>query len=241
MVSSKRILGAEEIGDVRLFRLSELRSDGPATSRGLRIRPSSGREPPPGYREGFRRGVEEGVRRGSAETAARLQREHGERLEAIATRFGARAEALHAGMDAAFAELRARLADDALTLALEIARQVIRAELRTNPESIEAVAREAIAALVDERSSFVLHVNPDDAAMLGDRLAPVLEPRGARIAPDPAIGPGGCRIVSAAAEIDATVGTRWQRVLAAIGKPDAMPAIEAAADAVAAQDDPGRP
>jgi flagellar assembly protein FliH len=241
MVSSKRILGAEEIGDVQAFRLLELRSEGAATSAGLRIRPSSGREPPPGYREGFRRGVEEGVRRGSAETADRLQREHGERLAAIAARFGARAEALHAGMDAAFAELRLRLADDALTLALELARQVIRAELRTNPESIETVAREAVAALIDERSSFVMHMNPDEAAMLGERLAPVLEPRGARLAPDASIGPGGCRIVSASAEIDATVATRWRRVLAAIGKTDAAPPIDSPTDESAADEVEERP
>jgi flagellar assembly protein FliH len=230
MASSKRILGAEELGDVRRFRLEELRHEGPVTGGGLRIRPASGREPPPGYREGFRRGVEEGVRRGSAETADRLQRQHGERLEAIATRFEVRTEGLHAGMDAAFAELRVRLASDAMALALEIARQVIRAELRTNPEAIETVVREAVAALIDERSSFVLHLSPDDADLLGDRLAPVLEPRGARIAIDRSIEVGGCRIAAAAAEIDATVPTRWRRVLASIGVVDPGPSIEAAGD-----------
>jgi hypothetical protein len=90
MVTSKRILGAEEIGDVRRFELSELRSDGPMTPGSARIRPSASREPPPGYREGFRRGVEEGIRRGSAATEVRLQREHGDRLQAIADHFTAR-------------------------------------------------------------------------------------------------------------------------------------------------------
>jgi flagellar assembly protein FliH len=232
MATSSRIVGAEELGDVQVFRLAELRHEGPAAGSGMRIRPSTGREPPPGYREGFRRGVEEGVRRGSAETAERLQREHGERLEAIASLFSRRAEALSAGMDGAFAELRTRLADDALALGLEIARQVMRAELRTHREAIETIAREAVAALIDERSSFVLHLSPDDADLLGDRLSAILAERGARIAVDPAIDSGGCRIVSASAEIDATVATRWRRVLAAIGMADDSPAIDAPADAV---------
>lgn len=224
MVTSKRILGAEELGEVQRFQLTELRNEGPIPAGSARIRPSTGREPPPGYREGFRRGVEEGIRRGTAATEVRLQREHGDRLQAIADHFAARADALHAGMDAALGRIRSDLAGDAMTLALEIARQVVRAELRTQPALIESVVREAVASLIDERASFQLHLNPDDADLFGAQLAPLIEPRGARLVPDPTIEVGGCRIVSASAEVDATLATRWHRVLAAIGAAGAAPA-----------------
>jgi flagellar assembly protein FliH len=232
MVTSKRILGAEEIGDVRRFELSELRSDGPMTPGSARIRPSASREPPPGYREGFRRGVEEGIRRGSAATEVRLQREHGDRLQAIADHFTARADALHAGMDRAMGQIRAELAEDAMALALEIARQIVRAELRTQPSLVETVVREAVASLVDERASFHLHLHPDDADLFGAQLEPLISARGARIVPDPSIEVGGCRVISAGAEVDATVSTRWRRVLAAIGAEGmaAVPSLDAPRD-----------
>jgi len=224
MVTSKRILGAEELGEVQRFQLTELRNEGPIPAGSARIRPSTGREPPPGYREGFRRGVEEGIRRGTAATEVRLQREHGDRLQAIADHFATRADALHAGMDAALGRIRADLAGDAMALALEIARQVIRAELRSQPALIETVVREAVAGLIDERASFQLHLNPDDAELFGAQLAAVLDPRGSRLVPDPSIEVGGCRVVSSIAEVDATLSTRWHRVLAAIGACGAAPA-----------------
>jgi len=57
----------------------------------------------------------------------------------------------------------------------------------------------------------------------------MLTARGARIQPDPAIGVGGCRVQAPGAEIDATLSTRWARVLAAIGRSDELPAPEVTA------------
>ncbi len=45
------------------------------------------------------------------------------------------------------------------------------------------------------------------------------------------IAVGGCRIASAGAEVDATVGTRWRRTLAAIGR--TVPADPAGVDVTA--------
>ena len=97
----------------------------------------------------------------------------------------------------------------------------------------------AIACLIDERSIFSLHLNPDDADLLGPVMAPVLAPRGAQIVPDRSIAAGGCLITSAGAEVDATLNTRWHRVLASIGQPPTATAALDAADAD--EQDPGAP
>ena len=143
------------------------------------------------------------------------------RLQEIAEQFAQRAAMLHDGMAAALAEVRNDVAGQTIELSLEVARQVIRTQLSTTPQSIEPVVREAIASLIDEQTGFTLQLSPDDADLLGPILEPLLHARGARIVPDPAIQTGGCRIISSGAEIDATLRTRWLRVLAAIGIPEA--------------------
>jgi flagellar assembly protein FliH len=225
---SKRIIGAEELGEVRQVKMLELFHEGPAPAPGGGRLRGANREPPPDFKDGFRRGMEEGFRRGSAAAADQIQREHGARLNAIVDQFASQADALHTGMDEALARVRAELADQAVLLALEVARQVIRAELAAQPASLLAVVREAVASLVDERCSFVLHMNPQDVDLLGASLEPMLSARGARIQPDQAISPGGCRVQAPGAEVDATLSTRWARVLAAIGRSEALPAPEVA-------------
>ena len=201
MASFSRIIGAADVTDVRRFKLEELRQGAgglPGKSRSAAT-PSA----PPGYKEGLERGLEEGFQRGAAAAQEQFNHEHG--LQ----------------MPAALADVRTEVAEQTIELALSVARQVIRAQLRTAPADIEPMVREAIGCLVDDRSSFALHLSPDDADLLGPILEPMLQSRSARIVPDPTIQTGGCRIGSPEAEIDATLGTRWQRVVAAIGRPDA--------------------
>jgi flagellar assembly protein FliH len=219
MASFSRIIGAADVTDVRRFKLEEFRQGAggvPGKSRAATA-PSA----PPGYKEGLERGLEEGFQRGAAAAQEQFNHEHGLQMQAIADEFERRAERLHGAMAAALADVRTEVAEQTIELALSVARQVIRAQLRTAPADIEPVVREAIGCLVDDRSSFALHLSPDDADLLGPILEPMLQSRSARIVPDPAIQTGGCRIGSQEAEIDATLGTRWQRVVAAIGRPDA--------------------
>ena len=232
MASSSRIIGAEDVTHVRQFKLDDIHSASGASGLAARLRGRGDQGPPPGYTEGFRRGLDEGMRRGAAAARQQFDREQGERLQAIADEFSQRTAALHDAIDAAFALVRDEVAGQTVALALELARQVIRAQLRADPQLIEPVAREAIGCLIDERSSFSLHVHPDDAKLLGPVLEPVLRPRGAQIVPDRAIAAGGCLITSAGAEVDATLNTRWQRVLASIGQPPS------AARALDADDEP---
>ncbi|HPU50985.1 MAG TPA: FliH/SctL family protein [Burkholderiaceae bacterium] len=239
MASSSRIIGAEDVTDVRQFKLDELRSSAGGAGLASRLRGREEEGPPPGYKDGFKRGLEEGMRRGAEAARQQLQREQGERLQAIADEFAQRTAALHEGMEAAFAQVRDEVAAQTISLALELARQVIRGQLRTDPRAIEPVVREAIACLIDERASFTVHLNPDDAELLGPVIEPVMQPRGAQLIADPSIAAGGCLITSAGAEVDATLNTRWHRVLASIGQPPSAVLAIDAADEPDLQDDTG--
>ncbi|HRO60400.1 MAG TPA: FliH/SctL family protein, partial [Burkholderiaceae bacterium] len=167
-----------------------------------------------GHETGFAQGYERGIAQ-AAEQAAAKQREAQIRAGAsLATRIDSLSDALAAR----FAELEAETADELVALALELAQQALRSSLAIRPEAIVDVVREALAALLDERSRVRVHLNPADAELVRAALAEQTDEPGREIVCDPAITPGGCRIETPRAEIDAQVQTRWRRTLAAIGR-----------------------
>lgn len=163
-----------------------------------------------GLVEGFRRGFDAGVAHAEAE-----QRKAEERAGATLAQ---RVDALCTSLCERLEAVERHAADEIVTLALEVARQALRATLAVRPETIVPVVQEALAHLIDEHVRLHLHLNPDDVALvraeLGERLA------GARcsITADPSIERGGCRIDTPRASVDATVQTRWRRTLASLGR-----------------------
>lgn len=128
----------------------------------------------------------------------------------------ARLEAMHLhslteSLDHAFRELDQQVAQGLLTLALEIARQVVRHTLEAHPDALLAVIREALSQLPHQHVSIYLH--PDDASLVRSYLGDQLAHSGHRIFEEPAITRGGCRLEAAGSHIDATLEMRWKRVL----------------------------
>jgi flagellar assembly protein FliH len=116
-----------------------------------------------------------------------------------------------------FAELESEGAEAVLNLALSIARQVIRREIALDAEAVLPPLREAVAAVIDQQSHPRVHMNPQDFARLRNDLEADGMFKGCRLIPDAGIARGGCRVETGQSEVDATVESRWQRVLAAVG------------------------
>ena len=119
--------------------------------------------------------------------------------------------------DQAIQSTESALANDLLRLALDIARQVIRTELVVQPELILPVVKEAMATLASQHGHPVLFVHPDDAALVRQHLADQIAHTAWRIAEDPTLDRGGCRIENGGAEVDATLQERWRRVIETLG------------------------
>lgn len=158
-----------------------------------------------GYAAGFEEGREAGHVAGQ-EAAEAVGRAEAERLSALIDDLGE-----------SIKNCEQQVAEQLLAVALEIARQVLRHSLQVKPELILPVVREAIAALPVSHGHPLLLVNPADAALVRDRLGDGLAHSGWKLIEDLQIEPGGCRVEVAGSEVDATVATRWQRVLEAIG------------------------
>lgn len=164
-----------------------------------------------GHRKGFAQGYDEGYAAGL--TQAQEQ-----------------AQALHTLLLALPAALRAaerEVADDVLTLALDIAHQVVRHEadtLSSESQPILALVRELLHTEPALSGTPRLLLHADDAALVQQYLADDLQAAGWRIRTDPAITRGGCRVHAASGSLDATLETRWERVAAALGRSTSTPA-----------------
>lgn len=158
-----------------------------------------------GHAAGYEAGHAEGHEAGYAEGVAR-GREESSRLEALMQEL---AQAL--------AQSDQQLADQLLGLAVELTSQVLRHSLRIQPELILPVVREAIATLPAHHGHPLLFLNPDDAALVRDHLGEQLSHNAWRIVEDASISAGGCRVEIGASEVDATLESRFRRVIDTIG------------------------
>ena len=117
----------------------------------------------------------------------------------------------------ALASIEQGVADQLLALAIEIANQVLRQSLRLQPELLLPVVREAVTTLQPHHGQPLLFVHPDDATLVRKHLGEQLSHSNWRIIEDRQLTAGGCRVELGASEVDATLETRWRRVVEAIG------------------------
>jgi len=137
--------------------------------------------------------------------------------ERIAERL-ARLESLIASVTREVRASEAQIADDLLSLALELARQMVRETLAVRRDLIVPVVREAMLQMPMFGTPARLALNPADVGLVRDGFGDQLNQLGCRIVEDESIERGGCRIESTATHVDATLATRWERIVAALGR-----------------------
>lgn len=138
--------------------------------------------------------------------------------QSFAAQATAQVGALVQGMDAAFDALEARLAEAVAETAVRLARQVLRSELATQPEVVAKVAGEAVGAVLLSARQIVVQVHPQDLPLVSEGAGELLQARGARVAADPTIQRGGCRIESDLGAVDARIESRWAQAAGALGQ-----------------------
>lgn len=159
------------------------------------------------YEEAFAKGHEAGLAVAKAESEKQLKqlKVHVERME---TAIGQLAQPL--------AQVDAEVEQQLLTLALTIARQLVRRELKADPAQVIAIIRETVALLPAAARDVRVHLHPEDAAVVRERLATPAADRAWTIVEDPVMTRGGCRVTTDTALIDARVETRLNEVISAM-------------------------
>ncbi|MDM0030538.1 flagellar assembly protein FliH [Variovorax sp. J22P271] len=153
-----------------------------------------------GHAEGYAQGRTEGLAAGLAAASV-----HAEQLRALA-----------ASLPAALRRADSELADAVLTLALDVARQVVHRTLRAEPEWVLPMVQDLLHAEPALQGEPRLLLHPDDVALVRNSLGNELQAAGWQVRPDETMTRGGCRVQSATGEMDASLETRWKSVTAAL-------------------------
>lgn len=147
-------------------------------------------------KDGYAAGYEEGTARG--------------RIEAM------QFHSLVENLEKSLTTLDQEVAEEILALSIELARQMVRHTLDAHPEALLETIREVLQQLPHAHAQ--IHVHPDDLAMTKEYLGEQFAQAGHRLVEDAGISRGGTRIDAAGSQLDATVQTRWRRIMENLGR-----------------------
>jgi flagellar assembly protein FliH len=159
------------------------------------------------YEEAYAKGRAEGLASAEREMRPQLQQLQA-RIERLDSIIGTLARPLH--------EMDTVVEDQLVQLALTVAKHLVRRELRMDPSQVIAIIRETVALLPASTRDVRVHLHPEDAAVVREKLAAPAGERVWSIVEDPVMGRGGCRVTTDTAQIDARLETRIGTVVSAL-------------------------
>lgn len=155
-----------------------------------------------GHAEGHAQGFEAGRTEGAA-----LVQEQAARLNALAQ-----------SCASALNTLEEEVGQTMIRLATRIAEQVLREQLRAHPDMILSVVQDVLQGRPEPGAPLNLRLNPDDLALVNTFLQQNPDQANYRLIADERITRGGCLAETALGSVDATLETRWRRIVSALGQ-----------------------
>ncbi len=192
-----KILRGDSLADCQAWLVPEVGAEsapqaGPVTARQLEEIHNQARQ------EGFHQGLQEGRDAG---------------MKALQERIRTLEEMLQS-LDEPFRQLDESVEQQLAELAMLVARQLVRRELKTEPEQVVSVVREALSALPVAARNVRLALNPEDAALIRETLSMGDDDQHIQLVDDPVQSRGGCRVLSDTSQIDASVESRLNAIIA---------------------------
>lgn len=163
-----------------------------------------------GYAEGFVQGRAQALLEAQKQISDYISQQGRESAQQL----GSLIESARAQLDAA-----EQLAGQAvLELACEMARQVLRHEISSNPNVLLPVIREALGLLFADSRAVLIRLHPLDLDVLQDILHEEYPNLPLTLQPDAAIARGGCLVESGGTVIDGRLDKRWARAIGRLGQ-----------------------
>jgi flagellar assembly protein FliH len=210
-----RFVPREEIDGVSAWQFSSMddEEDSPSEAAAPEVDPMDNSSVQEALDTAYREGYATGHEAGAQETHTALEAEIRKTTDEAAVRMG---ELLHTMTDQLLSSEQG-IARQMLDLACELARQVIRQELKTNTRHLRAVIGEALEMMIDDGLPAAVHMNPDDLAAMKEALLETLGENAPEFIADPTISPGGCLVKSPSTTVDASIEKRWSRAMGNLG------------------------
>lgn len=155
-----------------------------------------------GYAAGYQAGREDGLKAGTEHAESEV----------------AKLQALLRSFEQGLADADQAISHDLLSLALDLAKQMVREALRIKPELVCTVVRECLRQEPAFSQPAQLLLHPEDAVLVRQYLNHELNE--CVISIDPQLERGGCRIKIGNGHVDATMATRWHLIARALGQQD---------------------
>ncbi|MEE9494467.1 MAG: flagellar assembly protein FliH [Gammaproteobacteria bacterium] len=147
--------------------------------------------------EGYIQGLEEGRSAGLREMQERAEQLQG----------------LIKVLDKPFEQLDETVETQLVQLAMIVARQMVRRELKTDRQQVIAVVKESLRALPVASRHIQLVLHPEDASLVREELL-MEEEQNIQVIEDPVQTRGGCQVLTKTSLIDATVESRLNAIIA---------------------------
>ncbi|MCU7843115.1 MAG: flagellar assembly protein FliH [Candidatus Thiodiazotropha sp. (ex Monitilora ramsayi)] len=158
------------------------------------------------YAEGYEKGSQEGFEYGHKEGLEKAKQE----MQAYTNQL----ERLLASFEGPLRELDDQVERELLSLVIAIVRQLVRREIKSDPNLIIGVVREALSILPVNSRNVRLMVHPEDAELIREIYALGDTEVGWSLVEDPVINRGGCKVVTDTSQIDATLDSRLASLIA---------------------------
>jgi flagellar assembly protein FliH len=162
-----------------------------------------------GYAAGFAQGHAQATLEGQRQITEYIDTQGNENAAMFANLFGSVRQEL--------SQAEQVMAQGVLELACELARNVLRHEMSTNPNALQPVVREALGLLAVDSKAAVVRMNPLDIEVLAEVVRQEFSNLSLTLLPDPNLARGGCIVESAGTVVDATVEKRWLRAVSSLG------------------------
>lgn len=115
-----------------------------------------------------------------------------------------------------FDELDRQVEQELVTLAIAIAQQIIRREIKINPDQIMAVIREALEVLPSASRNIKISLHPEDASVVNQLNTISSENQQWLLVEDATLMRGGCKVTTDTSQIDASIESRLAAIFAQI-------------------------
>jgi len=113
-------------------------------------------------------------------------------------------------------ELDSEVQEQLTLLALAVGKQLARRELKADPTQVVAIIREAVGRLPVAARDIRVHLHPQDATVVRERLATPTVERAWTIVEDPTLTRGGCLIRTETSQVDARLDSRVNAIVTAL-------------------------